>query len=60
MVAQGGGHLREVVTYRRWLLTGSFTNSNWTDGGTNQDFGSVVALREVVAQGGSTVNMLYQ
>ena len=31
--------LREVVTYERWSLTGSFTNSNLTDGGTNRDFG---------------------
>ena len=33
----------------RWSLTGSFTNSNLTDGGTNQDFGSKSGcLREVV------------
>ena len=33
----------------RWSLTGSFTNSNLTDGGTNQDFGSKGGcLREVV------------
>ena len=26
------GHLQEVVTYKRWSVTGSFTNSNLTDG----------------------------
>ena len=40
-----GGHLRDVVTYGMWSLTGSFTNySNLTEGGTNWDFGQVVAL----------------
>ena len=32
-----------VVAYGRWSLTGSFTNSNLTDGGTYRDFGQVVA-----------------
>ena len=42
-----GGRLWEVVAYGRWSLRGSFTNSNLTDGGTNQGG----RLREVVAQG---------
>ena len=29
-----------MVAYGRWSLTGSFTNSNLTDGGTNWDLGS--------------------
>ena len=29
----------------RWSLTGSFTDSNLTDRGTNRDFGEVVAYR---------------
>ena len=32
-----------LVAYGRWSLTGSFTNSNLTDGGTNRDFSQVVA-----------------
>ena len=38
-----------MVASRSWLLTGSFTNSNVTDGGTNWGFG------EVVTQGDSNV-----
>ena len=30
-----------MVAQERWSLTGSFTNSNLTEGGTNRDFGSV-------------------
>ena len=41
-----------MVANRRWSLTGSLTNSNLTDGGTNQDFG------QVVAPGGSTVKVI--
>ena len=37
-----------MVAYKRWSLTGSFTNSNLTDGGTNRDFWLGGHLREVV------------
>ena len=36
-------------TYGRWPLIGCFIDSSLIDGGTNRDFG------KVVAQGGSTV-----
>ena len=54
-----------MVSYGWWSLTGSFNNNNLTDEGTNRDLVRWSLkrggrLREVVAQGGSTVVELYQ
>ena len=43
-----------LVIHGRWLLTGSFTNSNLTDRGTNQDFGWVVAYGRWLLMGSFT------